>query len=100
MNIQDITNHIDFQLFMESIWEIRTRPAGPGVELGQHPQYRIYHNALTVAKLIGLRRTGGSTINGMTAHVYRFPGIDNQSVVIAGDGASLKVSVRRFTTRA
>jgi hypothetical protein len=97
MNIQDITGPIDFQLFMETIWEMATRPTADGIELGQHPQYHIYHNAITVAKLVGMRRTGDAILDGQAAHAYRFPDDDTCSVIIANDGGALKVSVHRPT---
>ena len=93
-----VTDAVSFKYFMESIWEIRTRTTKDGVALLQHPDYDRYQNAIHSAERFGMRRTGGTKVNGENAHVYRFP--DNgQGVVIGYGGNWLKLTHNRFSHR-
>lgn len=92
-----------FAAFMEEIWEMRSEPTpNGGLVLFQHPAYDNFHNALRTIKMCkGAYRTGGSKINGIEdAHVYRFHGDANVSVLIRYDGGALKISTRRYGPRA
>jgi hypothetical protein len=80
---------VAFQRFMEYIWEFAPLH-----------EYDQYENALRTIRRCGARRTGGSTLAGESAHVYRFPGeSDYISIKINYRGSALAIKYRAFGRR-
>lgn len=80
-------NAHDFVKFMESVWD------GPAY------LYDRYENAKRTAILCGAVRTGGTRLDGESAHLFRFPADNGHTAVqILPKGNGCKLSYHKWAS--
>lgn len=81
------SNPAEFISLMEKVWDIESDQDGNGgMTLYTSTLYPDWHDAIKVARAIGLTRTGGSKIGDDPATVYRFTNGDGITIMNDGDG--------------
>jgi hypothetical protein len=93
-------NAYDFHKFMLEVWRMDAHPQGDGTVLTGSPLYDRWHNAIHTARYCGAGRTGGTIVDGLHFHVYRFPADHGAvSVRISPDGDAISIANWRYASK-